>query len=322
MSLYYQDDVNFKLEAPFPAEGVVKWFNSDKGYGFITTDDGHDVFLHFSELQMEGFKNVEEGQKVRLTVALGTNGKAQAHRVHVVDALDDEPVDSETDADLTDWIGVALVNGRLRLISVSPDGQAVLLDPISDPTTILVLSPTRLALMDAIDELESLMNEGAPESAFQAFFESHEDFIVPEEYVRARPQITLARQDEPDLRPDFMLEPHNQQQLADILELKLPTAPVVVGKSGGERFSAAVSAACAQLREYREYFESSRQRQWFEQKYSPLRAFRPSLWLVIGRRGEIDPFVFRRLEHDLPAVKIRTYDALVERAKAKLSRMS
>ena len=46
------------------ATGTVKWFNADKGYGFITVDNGDEVFVHFSEIQGEGFKTLEEGQKV------------------------------------------------------------------------------------------------------------------------------------------------------------------------------------------------------------------------------------------------------------------
>ena len=44
------------------AKGTVKWFNNQKGYGFITGEDGKDVFVHFSGLNMEGFKTLEEGQ--------------------------------------------------------------------------------------------------------------------------------------------------------------------------------------------------------------------------------------------------------------------
>lgn len=63
------------------AEGTVKWFNPDKGYGFISREDGDDVFAHFSEIQMDGFKTLEEGQAVVFDVATGNNGKLQATNI-------------------------------------------------------------------------------------------------------------------------------------------------------------------------------------------------------------------------------------------------
>ena len=54
--------------------GTVKWFNSEKGYGFITTDAGQDVFAHFSAIQTEGFKSLEEGQKVSFEIVEGDRG--------------------------------------------------------------------------------------------------------------------------------------------------------------------------------------------------------------------------------------------------------
>ena len=56
------------------ATGTVKWFNADKGYGFITVDNGDEVFVHFSEIQGEGFKTLEEGQKVEFEVTHGNRG--------------------------------------------------------------------------------------------------------------------------------------------------------------------------------------------------------------------------------------------------------
>ena len=55
--------------------GVVKWFNSSKGYGFITNDaNGEDVFVHFSAIQVDGFKTLEEGQEVEYEVTEGAKG--------------------------------------------------------------------------------------------------------------------------------------------------------------------------------------------------------------------------------------------------------
>ncbi len=54
--------------------GTVKWFNSEKGYGFITTDEGKDIFVHFSAIQSEGFKTLNEGDKVEFEVTEGDRG--------------------------------------------------------------------------------------------------------------------------------------------------------------------------------------------------------------------------------------------------------
>jgi CspA family cold shock protein len=65
------------------AEGKVKWFNPDKGFGFIERDGGDDLFVHFSEIQSEGFKTLDEGQAVSFDEATGNNGKKQATNVRV-----------------------------------------------------------------------------------------------------------------------------------------------------------------------------------------------------------------------------------------------
>jgi CspA family cold shock protein len=66
------------------AEGTVKWFNPDKGYGFISREGGDDLFVHFSEIQGEGFKTLDEGQKVSFDEATGNNGKQQATNVRAL----------------------------------------------------------------------------------------------------------------------------------------------------------------------------------------------------------------------------------------------
>ena len=65
------------------AQGSVKWFNSEKGYGFIAVDGGQDVFVHFSAIQAEGYRSLEEGQRVEFDVTQGQKGQ-QAENVHLI----------------------------------------------------------------------------------------------------------------------------------------------------------------------------------------------------------------------------------------------
>ncbi|WP_404447385.1 cold shock protein CspC [Sutcliffiella horikoshii] len=61
-------------------QGTVKWFNAEKGFGFIERENGDDVFVHFSAIQTDGFKSLDEGQKVTFDVEQGARG-AQASNV-------------------------------------------------------------------------------------------------------------------------------------------------------------------------------------------------------------------------------------------------
>ncbi len=63
--------------------GRVKWFNADKGYGFITGEDGKDIFVHYSAIQSDGFRTLEEGQNVSYEVVEGDRGE-QAANVSVI----------------------------------------------------------------------------------------------------------------------------------------------------------------------------------------------------------------------------------------------
>lgn len=54
--------------------GKVKWFNSEKGYGFITTDEGQDIFAHYSQIQKDGFKSLDEDERVSFDVVDGDKG--------------------------------------------------------------------------------------------------------------------------------------------------------------------------------------------------------------------------------------------------------
>jgi CspA family cold shock protein len=65
------------------AQGTVKWFNNEKGYGFIAVDDGEDVFVHYSAIAAEGYRALDENQRVEFEVVQGPKGP-QAESVHIV----------------------------------------------------------------------------------------------------------------------------------------------------------------------------------------------------------------------------------------------
>jgi cold shock protein len=61
------------------AEGTVKWFSNEKGYGFISQNEGEDVFVHFSAIETDGYKSLQEGQAVEFEVTDGPKGKQAAN---------------------------------------------------------------------------------------------------------------------------------------------------------------------------------------------------------------------------------------------------
>lgn len=64
-------------------QGKVKWFNAEKGFGFIETEEGNDVFVHFSAIQQEGFKSLDEGQSVEFDIVEGNRGPQAANVVKI-----------------------------------------------------------------------------------------------------------------------------------------------------------------------------------------------------------------------------------------------
>ena len=63
--------------------GTVKWFNGNKGYGFIAREGGEDVFVHYSAIQGEGYRNLDEGQKVEFTIEKGPKGLQAVNVVRI-----------------------------------------------------------------------------------------------------------------------------------------------------------------------------------------------------------------------------------------------
>lgn len=71
------------MKGSFNMQGKVKWFNAEKGYGFIESDEGGDVFVHFSAIQTEGFKTLEEGQSVEFDIVEGARGPQAANVIRL-----------------------------------------------------------------------------------------------------------------------------------------------------------------------------------------------------------------------------------------------
>jgi cold shock protein len=79
----YDEALHRRLQEIRMTQGTVKWFNAEKGFGFITVTDGQDVFVHYSNIDMTGFRVLEEGQTVEFEVGSGQKGP-QAEAVRVV----------------------------------------------------------------------------------------------------------------------------------------------------------------------------------------------------------------------------------------------
>jgi hypothetical protein len=219
-----------------------------------------------------------------------------------------------------EFVAVALIRGRFRLLSLTPDGSYRFLDGRNNLHNIIyVASGQTLALEAAVEELESLINDRkANERAFQDFFERYPEFILNDEYKRAHPHIVLAEDNKESLIPDFLLEPINQDSLCDVLDLKLPSAEIFVLKKNRIRFSSAVFEACAQLREYSLFFDEEKNRNAVYEKHRLL-AFKPRLIVIIGRRGDVSSIDLRKMQLDVPQLCVRTYDDLISRMQARIA---
>lgn len=64
-------------------KGTVKWFNAEKGFGFITSEEGKDVFVHFSEIQGDGYKSLDENEQVEFTITHGDKGEQAGNVIRI-----------------------------------------------------------------------------------------------------------------------------------------------------------------------------------------------------------------------------------------------
>jgi hypothetical protein len=222
---------------------------------------------------------------------------------------------SEKDSEKSEFVAIGLLGNRLKLLSLHRDGRFVFLDKMSTYGGVYVITSETLRLKRAVEELETLINEkNVREENLQEFFERNQEFILNDEYKKAHSKVILQKDRRGTLVPDFILEPYNPEGLCDILDLKLPSAKVWILKKNRPRFSYAVLEAVAQLREYSQFFEEEDNRSKILQEYGLL-AYKPKLFVIIGRRGPVTPFVRRRIDIGTPDTTVLTYDDIIEKIR-------
>jgi hypothetical protein len=180
---------------------------------------------------------------------------------------------------------------------------------------ISVVAGPGVVTWDAIEELEQLLGkDSTSESDFQKFFERNPRFLLGDNYCHLHSQIVLLSEDG-DLIPDFFVE-RPGTRFADILELKKPGAKIVSGSGRRRGFSAELTQALNQVREYRNFFENKATREEFYRRYG-FRAYRPSVCIVIGRSWEyVDHMERIQIEDEYKNVRVLTYDDILARAKS------
>lgn len=186
------------------------------------------------------------------------------------------------------------------------------------PARVNFVTPRQLELEEQIDKFEWLINNpDVSEHEIQRFLESHTHFLLGVEYKQLHSQLTLVREDRPDLRPDFFLE-HLDGGFCDILDLKLPKKKLVVGNPNRRTFSAAVMSAIGQLREYRNYFDDAANRKTFNNAYG-LMAYKPRVQVVIGRSNDYqDAYERKSLQEEISHLEILTFDDVLNRVRQQM----
>jgi cold shock CspA family protein len=317
---------------------------TDRGFGFIRAKDARDLFFHSKDLSGVTFDELRVGDAVSFDVrAWGEKGDFAAQVNRDWDNRDEQPREAgewdeqsreaqkqdeqsrevrERFAD-QDMIALAVVDDQISVLGLTRDGTCQFVDANLNVHSLLYVGSETVELKHAIEEFENLLNQAkVPEKVFQDFFERHPEFLLTEEHYAAHPHVVLeGDRHKGRLIPDFILEPLKQGALSDILEVKLPSAPLYVQKANRARFSSAVFEACAQLREYSAFFDRSENRERIALAYNGLQLYRPNLFLIIGRTSGICPVVERRIQSDIGLpLHLRTYDDVMLRMRERVRR--
>lgn len=223
-----------------------------------------------------------------------------------------------------DFVALALFGNKIKIVSLTKDGRYSFLDKARKYHNILYPSFIQEADLEvAIEEFEDLINSSkAGEKHFQEFFERNPKFILNDEYKKAHPHIILAKEDKKKLIPDFVLEPVNQNEFCDLLELKLPSAQIYVMKKNREHYSAAITEAAAQLRVYGNFFNEEKNRKSFQRAYPHLKIYKPRMFVIIGRQSNENSMIKREIQAEHPQLILRNFDDLLARMKWKKEKIA
>jgi len=219
----------------------------------------------------------------------------------------------------TELTGIALLDGKCKLVGMSQDNSCLFQDGNNQLHNIIYPYLIDLPILkDAIDEFEYLINDRlVTESKLHNFFERNPEFILNNEHSKAYSKIILQDDSGKILIPDFVLEPCDTRGLCDLLEIKKPIDKLYVNKENRIRFTSNVAEAVAQLREYEHYFDEKSHRNNVYFKYG-LNIYKPKMFLIIGRSGSAHPMVRRKAELDYPSCVIKTYDDILLHMKRRI----
>ncbi len=187
--------------------------------------------------------------------------------------------------------------------------------PEPSAVKINVLSSGKFIRYEEIDEFEELINlPNVSEYDLQKFFEHRPWFLLGSNYERLHSQLALVNDTDTELVPDFFAEKIGTSY-SDIIDLKKPTEKVIVGPKHRRGFTAALTNALNQLREYRNYFDDSKNRKAFYARHG-LYAFRPNVCVVIGRSSDYLDHIERiKIDDEYKNMKVVTYDDILVRSK-------
>jgi len=305
--------------------GTVKWWLDEKGFGFITTDDGTDVFVHHSAIAADGYRTLAEGEAVELGLERGNKGLSAAR---VISRRRSREPDPEPAPPAGEHVLLVDDSGAVRMLPCihGPTGHIIvdsaqLRSVLADAALPTSKSTSqRVQLWKACAEFERLVNSSAPESALQEFFERHPDFLLGDDYEALYPQVVLPMGAAGStLRPDFILKPFAGVSYEPaVIELKLPTQPLIKTRSGHTALYAQVHEAVSQLRAYAEAFEQPDLRQRFHDKvgFAP---YRPKLALIVGRSQNLpNQRVAAIARESIQPVELQTYDDILVRYRRRI----